>query len=121
MADKSVPMGGYTCIATATTANEGREADKILGGEEDKGNPICEPEGPGQILRDAIRLQVYKGFHDGGRGLCSPGRWKRDAGKLTDGAGWYWLRRELKKKFLEFVLGGQGLGRPYAWSSALQG
>ena len=47
-------------------------------------------------------LSGYEDFHDGGR-LCSPGRWKKEARKLADGAGWYWLRREMKKVILDFV------------------
>ena len=80
------------CTATAATSSGGQERDKIMDGEVDKGYPICEPEGyrvhEGEgPPRYCEMLSGYKDFHDGG-GLCSPGRWRRDARKLADGAGW---------------------------------
>ena len=88
-----------TCSATATTANDGQDADKKIGDSGDS-YPICEPEGHRLQggkgpPRACETLSGYKDFHDGG-GLCSPGRWRKEVRELADGANWYWLRREMK-------------------------
>ena len=99
-----------TCSATATTANEGREADNRAHNQVEDNNvsyPICKPEG--HRLRggrgpptSCETLAGYKDFHDGG-GLCSPGGWRKEFRELADGANWCWLRKEMKKAILEFV------------------
>ena len=94
-----------TCTATATTANEGQDADNLREKEDSyqsvnrKGPDSKAGEGP---ARSCKTLPGHKDFHDGG-GLCSSRRWKKEAWKLADGAGWYWQRRELKRVILEFV------------------
>ena len=57
-----------TCTATATTANEGQDAEKP-----EESYPIRKPDGPRLQGGDYCEtLSRYKDFHDGG-GLCSPG------------------------------------------------
>ena len=69
-----------TCSATATTANDGQDADKQVEDNEE-GYPICKPEGHRLQggkgpPRSCETLLGHKDFHDGG-GLCSPGRWRK--------------------------------------------
>ena len=86
-----------TCTATATTAKEGQDAEQ----EKEESYPTREPERP--------RLQGGEGparsceTYQATRTSTTEAGWKKEARKLADGAGWCWLRREMKKVILDFV------------------
>ena len=54
--------------------------------------------------------------YDGG-GPCSPERWPHDRRRSADGAGWYWLRRELKKLVPNYVGTERDLERDFRMAS----